>query len=103
MEVAAIRGLQGYAGCDQTVAECPLWSLPAQDSISSGRITFGIVCTIKRYHLPISTNLSHSLPPKEYLVALLQPVADLCNQLHTPRVLKTPMSSVSVDLGDCKS
>ncbi|KZT63207.1 hypothetical protein DAEQUDRAFT_770806 [Daedalea quercina L-15889] len=41
-----------------------------------------------------------SLPPDEYLAALLRPIADICNQLHSPKVLKTPMKCVGVELGN---
>ena len=50
--------------------------------------------------LPVLNNVAPSLQPKEYLSALLQPVADLCNQLHLPHVLRKPMRSVSVRLCD---
>ncbi|EPS95343.1 hypothetical protein FOMPIDRAFT_1025827, partial [Fomitopsis schrenkii] len=52
----------------------------------------------RKIALPADESNLTSLPPREYLSALLQPVADLFNQLHSPRVLTTPMRSVSVEL-----
>ncbi|KAJ3541368.1 hypothetical protein NM688_g6094 [Phlebia brevispora] len=40
------------------------------------------------------------LRPSEYLSTLLQPVADLFNQLHSPEVLETPMECVQINFAE---
>ncbi|KAI0783445.1 hypothetical protein C8Q75DRAFT_783049 [Abortiporus biennis] len=57
---------------------------------------------IRRIYWPDATafDLETSSSPSEYLRTLLQPIADIFNQLHTVYVLKTPMKCVSVDLGN---
>ena len=46
-----------------------------------------------------------SVSPSEYLMTLLRPIAELFNQLHSPRVLKMPVKCISIDFdfGECGS
>ena len=43
-----------------------------------------------------------SLSPSEYLMMLLRPIADICNQLRSPRYLKTPLECIPLDFGQCE-
>ncbi|TFK41411.1 hypothetical protein BDQ12DRAFT_733692 [Crucibulum laeve] len=49
---------------------------------------------------PTEESISFNLSLSEYLTAILRPIADLFNQLHSPKVLKTPMKYVHLDFGE---
>ncbi|KZT02266.1 uncharacterized protein LAESUDRAFT_815464 [Laetiporus sulphureus 93-53] len=49
---------------------------------------------------PAEESIPSDPSPDKYLMMLLQPIADLFNQLRSPLVLKTPMECISVDFGD---
>ncbi|KAH6909819.1 hypothetical protein BKA70DRAFT_1472060 [Coprinopsis sp. MPI-PUGE-AT-0042] len=61
--------------------------------------------TLRRIHKrkiswPIEDSMySNGLTHDEYLLMLLRPIASVCNQLHDPSILKTPMECVNIDLG----
>ncbi|TFK37015.1 hypothetical protein BDQ12DRAFT_736436 [Crucibulum laeve] len=49
---------------------------------------------------PAEESISPNLSLSEYLMAILRPIVDLFNQLHSPNVLKTPMEYVQLDFGE---
>jgi len=69
---------------------------PADESYLSGYLYYFITVQCSNFFWG-------SLSPSEYLRMLLQPIADLFNQLCISQHGKTPVGCISVDLGDCES
>ena len=71
---------------------------PAEESRSSKYVYLWITAWATKTHYSVLCSLS----PSEYLMMLLRPIADICNQLRSPRYLKTPLECIPLDFGQCE-
>ncbi|TFK31446.1 hypothetical protein BDQ12DRAFT_729555 [Crucibulum laeve] len=70
-------------------------------AIFESNFDYFVIDTVEgRWVWPAEESISSNLSPREYLTALLRPIADIYNQLHSPKVLKTPMEYIHVDFGE---